>query len=116
VLSADGHRSACGALLQLDKHNERRRKAELEQKSRMLDSPGEDSPGKRGVKAPRPSPWRGGTVGAPGMFGFEEQVPFLMMGGGGHDGDMANRLKQLSADPMMMQQVGHTHTRWCGGA
>jgi hypothetical protein len=81
---------------QLDKHNERRRKAEAEQKARMMDS-GSDSPGAsgRGTKAHRVSPYRGGGKG------FANHASLMLGLGGSNGGDMADRLQQLVGEPGM---------------
>lgn len=94
----EGDRRSCRR--KLDKHNERRRKAEAEQKARMMDS-GSDSPGStRGAKAQRLSPYRAG------------------MGGGGYlgapaaGGDLGARLQALANDPML--RVGGGWPAWGG--
>ncbi|KAL4451665.1 hypothetical protein ABPG75_007327 [Micractinium tetrahymenae] len=91
----EGDRRSCRR--KLDKHNERRRKAEAEQKLRMMDS-GSDSPGStRGAKAHRVLPYRGGLSGG-GAGGGYKSPP-----GGG---DLGSRLKALSHDPTLQEGVG----------
>ena len=96
---------------QLDKHNERRRKAEAEQKARMMDS-GSDSPlSGRGPKAHRVSPQRAGKGGyaanhAALMMGAPMGAPGLLggpLGGLGPfgPGEMGSRLQALAGEPGM---------------
>ncbi len=86
----EGDRRSCRR--KLDKHNERRRKAEAEQKARMMDS-GSDSPGStRGPKAQRVSPYRA-SMGGGGGGGY--------MAGPAGGGDLGARLQALANDPML---------------
>lgn len=97
---------------QLDKHNERRRKAEAEQKARMMDSGSDDSPGNpRSAKAYRPSPYRGSLAGIKGYASHGD----LMMAGGGGAGELSSRLQQLLGDPALQvgQPAGPAHTEGC---
>lgn len=112
----EGDRRSCRR--KLDKHNERRRKAEAEQKARMMDS-GSDSPGStRGVKVQRVSPYRAGGAASAGG------------GGGGYaagpagGGDLGARLQALASDPLLRvsgrpgwQRQGGSHSaaRWWDG-
>lgn len=105
----EGDRRSCRR--KLDKHNERRRKAEAEQKARMMDS-GSDSPlSGRGPKAHRVSPQRAGKGGyaanhAALMMGAPMGAPGLLggpLGGLGPfgPGEMGSRLQALAGEPGM---------------
>ena len=102
----EGDRRSCRR--KLDKHNERRRKAEAEQKARLMDSGSDSQEGSGEVrlrKAHRVSPYRPKSLG--------NHANHNGAGLGSYGGsELDSRLQALANDPMLQARAA---CGWCGG-
>ena len=87
-------------LPQLDKHNERRRKAEIEQKAQMPQ--GQPRASGSGTEAHRTSPYSCARAGT----GYASHTSLMTGLGGSSGGDMVDRLQQLAGEPGMQVRAG----------